>query len=381
MSHRRRRDGKTERRTLHLDEWPEADCLAWQDARRPTHRLKKGGSASHLAPVSQEDIARRYGQFLGFLRLIGRLDMNATAAAHVTPENVAAYMSDLTDRKVSSMTAWNCVYKLRRAAQLLSPKTDFNWLIEIEKDLALVAEPRSKLDRLVMAEQLVEAGLTLIEEAKTYTRTKFKRARGIRNGLMLALLALCPIRRKNFATLEIGKSFRQVEDRWWIALPGRSTKMRSPEERPVPEWLNPYIDLYLNEARPILLDPSKPPTNALWISSETRQPMTQRAVGKLITQITQETLGIPVSPHLFRTSGATTAAESFVDFPHLAVALLGQKNPRVNEEHYNRASSLNAANRYAQIVQMKLSKIILAIARNVMSAIPPLATKQRTFKN
>ena len=30
--------------------------------------------------------------------------------------------------------------------------------------------------------------------------------------------------------------------------------MRSPEERPIAEWMNPYIELYLNEARPILLE-------------------------------------------------------------------------------------------------------------------------------
>ena len=44
-----------------------------------------------------------------------------------------------------------------------------------------------------MAEQLLEAGLTLITEAKNQTEAKFARARGIRNGLMIALLALCPI--------------------------------------------------------------------------------------------------------------------------------------------------------------------------------------------
>ena len=60
--------------------------------------------------------------------------------------------------------------------------------------------PRSKLDRLVLTEQLLEAGLTLITEAKNYTKAKFVRARGIRNGLMIALLALCPIRRKAAST-------------------------------------------------------------------------------------------------------------------------------------------------------------------------------------
>lgn len=345
---------KKERRTLYVPEWPEADQLAWRDACRPTHRLKKGGSASHLAPVSQQEIAARYGQFMGFLRLTGRLNMNAAAAAQVTPANVEAYIEDLTKRKLSSVTAWNCIYKLRRAAQLLSPKADFDWLAEIEKDLALVMEPKSKLDRLVMTEQLVKAGLTLITEAKHHTRAKFVRARGIRNGLMLALLALCPIRRKNFAALEIGKTIRQIKGRWWITLPGKATKMRSPEERPVADWLTPHIELYLNEARPVLLDPSQPPTDALWISSNTRRGMTEGNLGSLVTQITRKTIGVGISPHLFRTADATTAAEAAGDMPNLASALLGHTHPQVTEENYNRASSLGAACAYAKIIERYL---------------------------
>jgi integrase len=340
-----------ERRTLYVPEWPEADQRAWEEAWRPSHRLKKGGSASHLGPVSREEIARRYGLFLGFLKRTSRLDQDAPATADVTPQNVQAYMADFAVQKISSVTAWNNIYKVRRAAQLLSPNQDFSWLAEIEKDLALMMEPKSKLDRVVFAEQLLEAGLTLIAEAKEHTRAEFVRARGIRNGLMLALLALCPCRLKNFATLEIEQTFKQVRGRWWIILPGRSTKMRSPEERPVPTWLNSYIDLYFNEARPVLLHPSKPPTNALWVSSHSRQPLKERDVGKLITQLTEETIGVAISPHLFRTADATTAADARSDMPHLASALLGHKNQQITEEHYNRASSLNAANEYASTVE------------------------------
>ena len=169
--------------------------------------------------------------------------------------------------KISSVTAWNCISKLRRAAKLLSPKTDFTWLVEIEKDLELLQEPRSKLNRFVYTEQIVKAGLTLVVEAKEFTGAAVKRARGIRNGLMLALLALNPIRRKNFAALEIGTTFKQVEGRWWICLPAKSTKSRRrPEERPVATWLNPYIELYLKEARPVLLSGAQKDTKALWIS-------------------------------------------------------------------------------------------------------------------
>ena len=127
--------------------------------------------------------------------------------------------------------------------------------------------------------------------------------------------------------------------------------MKKPEERPVAEWLNPYIDLYLNEARRVLLDGSQIETNALWISSKTRQPMTARKVGSLITQISRQTIGIGISPHLFRTADATTVAEACGDMPHLASALLGHSDPKITEEHYIRPSSLSAANEYASTLE------------------------------
>jgi hypothetical protein len=211
--------------------------------------------------VSRDDFARRYGAFLGFLQRTGRLDRDAAAAAQVIPPNVEAYIADLTAR-VRSVTVYNCINQLRRAAQLLAPPADFSWLAEIEKDLALVMEPRSKFNRLVFTGRLVEAGLTLVAEAQGLAKNDLARARGVRNGLLIALLALCPIRLKNFAALEIGQTFKEVHRRWWIALPGISTKSRRPDERPVPELLNRYIDAYLSQSRPVLLG-SRPPTNAV----------------------------------------------------------------------------------------------------------------------
>jgi hypothetical protein len=96
---------RKERRTLYVPEWPQADQRAWEEAFRPSHRLKKGGSASHLGSVSREEIARRYGLFLGFLKRTGHLDRDAPAAAHVTPPNVEAYMVDFPVQKISSVTA------------------------------------------------------------------------------------------------------------------------------------------------------------------------------------------------------------------------------------------------------------------------------------
>jgi integrase len=289
--------------------------------------------------VSRDDIGRRYGAFLGFLQRTGRLKREAAAAAQVTSSNVEAYTADLTAR-VRSVTVWNCIYKLRRAAELLAPTADFSWLAEIEKDIALMMEPRSKFDRLVFTGRLVEAGLTLAAEAQGFASSELIRARGARNGLMIALLALCPIRIKNFSALEIGHTFKEVHGSWWIALPSISTKSRRPDERRVPELLNPSIVLYLNQSRPLPIG-SKPSTNVLWISSTTGRAMTTKNLGTLVSKITLETLGVDVSPHLFRTAAASTAAAYGGNTPHLASALLNHTDPRVTEEHYNRASSMS----------------------------------------
>jgi integrase len=73
-------------------------------------------------------------------------------------------------------------------------------------------------------------------------------------------------------------------------------------------------------------------------------------MGTLISKVTRETLGVDVSPHLFRTAAASTAATFGGSTPHLASALLNHTDPRVTEEHYNRASSVRASQIYSEII-------------------------------
>ena len=197
-------------RSLAIVEWPRADRAAWEEACRPGHRFQQGGAASYLAEVSRNDIGRRYGMFLDFLERARVLDRGAPVVAHTTPENVTKYIEELQAR-VRSVTVWNCIYKLRRASELMAPLINFRWLSEIEKDIAFTMQPRSKYDRLVLSEQLLEAALTLIVEAAQSDCTPLERAKRVRNGTMIALLSLCPIRPKNFAALKIGTTVNAGE--------------------------------------------------------------------------------------------------------------------------------------------------------------------------
>ena len=278
------------------------------------------------------------------------LDVAAPAAAYVNPDRVAQFLADLKAR-VGSVTVHGSISKLRRMTQLLAPDRDLAWLVDLENDLALVMQPRSKFSRLVATSVLVEAGMTLMAEAeRAKHRSVLARARQFRDGLMVALLALCPIRLKNFSTLTLGRTFKRVNESWWILLSAADTKEGRADERQVPSSLTPWIDRYLEHYRPSL---SRAPDNcgSVWLSSNTGEPLSYTAVELIISRTTLATTGVNVSPHLFRAAAATTAAIYGNHMPHLASALLHHTDPSVTEQHYIRASSMAAAQDYATIVK------------------------------
>lgn len=335
-------------RSLRLSEWPAFDRKAWECACERGARLRRGGLASHLKAVTRDDLAKRYGLFLDFLSRTGRLDERADAGTHVTLVNVAAFIAELRAR-VSSVTLYGSVYKLRRAAEIIEPNRDLAWLREIENDLAFTMQPRSKMKRLVLAEVLVEAGLTLMAEAEADDATLLQRATKYRNGLMIALLACCPVRLKNFTKLTLGESLRQVDGSWWIVLGATETKEKRPDERRVPDFLSANIDRYRSRYRPIL-GRSDNSVAGFWLSSNDGRPLSYLGVETIIMNTTEVATGVRVSPHLFRMSAATTAATHAGTMPHLASALLDHRHSDTTRQHYNRASSLSAGKEFGDIV-------------------------------
>jgi integrase len=352
MSTRRRIEPseKTMIRSLPIESWPDADNKAWIAVCKPSQRLNRGGAGSRMKPITRDDLARRYGYFLDCMNRRGSLDPNKTAGAHVTQENVAAYLEELSAR-VGSVTVQGSIYKLRRACELIDSARDLSWLADIEKDLALTMRPRSKVDRWVLTEILVEAGLTLIAEAENSRRmSKLAQARQVRNGLMVATLAMHPIRLKNFADLEIGRNFVEIKGSWWIVLPASETKEGRPDERRIDDLLQPALDRYLKTYRPFLAGADQSIT-ALWLSSNDGALMSYAGIERVLTETTRTTVGIAVSPHLFRTAIASSAAIHGGANPHLASALLHHTDPRVTEAYYNRASSISAGDSLRSIIQ------------------------------
>ena len=133
-------------------------------------------------------------------------------------------------------------------------------------------------------------------------------------------------------------------------VPSDDTKSHRVDQRQVPEFITDVLDCYINVHRPVLCQ-GNAGQSALWISSTTGRRFTTKNLGTLISKITRETIGVDVSPHLFRTAAASTAAVYAGNIPHLASALLGHRDERVTEEHYNRSMGLSAGDEYGLITQ------------------------------
>lgn len=330
--------------SLPVARWPAADQVAWAEACRPVRRFERGGRASHLKPTSRNDLVQRYGAFLGFLDRTGRLDVGSAAAALVTPENVAAYLDELRGR-VCSVTCHGCIYKLRRMAEILNPAPDLSWLREIEAELDYLKRPAPKHHRLVMTGRLIEAGLSLFEQAEVSDAPSLTRARMARDGLMIALLAYCPIRLRAFTHLEIGQNFVKIGDDWWIILSGAETKSERPDEKPVHTSLTPYIGEYL-----ATWHLKFPMAQAhLWPSLR-RSAMSYDMIYSTIRRTTRELIGTAINPHLFRDCLVLTNAHLAADRMGLSTALLQHTDPRTTEKHYNRGRMVDAATALREIV-------------------------------
>jgi len=335
--------------SLPIGQWPAADRAAWANACRPMNRLKRGGSAAHLRVITRDDLCRRYGYFMDFIRRTEGLDPNAAVVSYVTPDRVARYEAEL-EKRVSSVTVHGSIYKLRRMAQILNPSAELGWLNDLENDLALLMRPRPKSGRVVYSHILLRAGLTLMTEAHyVMKQTPLRRARQFRNGLMVALLACHPMRLKNFAALELGRTLPKIEKNWWIVLPTAETKEKRQDERKIDPFLAPYLELYLEKYRPVLACEGRN-LKLLWASSHGRS-MTYKAIERAIKQTTLASIGVDVCPHLFRTAGASTVAVSAPEMPGLGAALLHHHDRRVTEERYNWVETVGAARSFGALIR------------------------------
>ena len=358
-----------------VERWPEPDRLAWERARQPADFLTEAGAAATWRAASVRATTGAYGRFLAFLDGHGWLDATQSPAERLTPERLGAYVEHLRAR-CASVSVASAVAHLEMLIKVLAPDADWAWLRRLQARLQRRAEPvRNKRQRVVSSRELLALGWDLMNAAEAGEGTRAEdggsgadhplthdRAVMYRDGLMIALLALCPLRRKNFMALELGRSLIPTGAGYTICFAGRETKTGQPIDHPFPNSLVPALQRYLEHYRPFLLTLSarrasvppneEPPGDRLWINRY-GQALSGGGALKPIIERTRARFGHPVTPHLFRDCAATTIAEETPARVRMSAAVLGHSDFRTTEAYYIVANTRLAGAGYHDLIQVK----------------------------
>lgn len=313
------------------------------------------GALSHLRLTSQKTLMLRYGQWLQW---ISSKDVSALALDPIeraTLERLRCWLGDLDH--LAHMTQLMNISGVLRILYVAYPEADWSSHRKLRAHLKRLAGRGTqlrKVGRVLSSAVLLEAGIHLATMEAQQVQSDLYRAIHIRDGAIVALLALLPIRRRALASLKIGESFVIDDDRITVALPSELTKSGRPWESNVPDPVKSVLALYLTASRPFLLARGSGSNNYLWVDANGNG-LSYNYIGPRIAWQTRRMTGVSVPPHFFRDAAATTLVRISAQGARLVQPVLGHSNNRTADRHYNHAKTIEAGRDYAALVS-KLKK-------------------------
>jgi integrase/recombinase XerD len=335
-----------DRKNLPFESWPALDRRAWRAARQAGDPLSDFGAAANWSEKNCRQIIKSYGRWLQHLEVAGQLARETPPAARIGEGCLLSFVALLRQDGLSSETVFSTVRNVKDALRAMAPDMDHRDLKRLVARLDRERAPRRrKFQRIVDPATLLQAGLQFIE-ARAFSCAPGHhdqlRAGWARSGLIVSLLACRPLRLANLTAIALDRHLHRRGDDWWLRFAAAETKERRSLEMPWPRVLAPVLDQYLALWRPRLL---RTQTDALWISNRGRA-MTEQAVYCQVVQVTNEMLGRPINPHLFRDCALTAAAEESPEQVALVAKMLGHRSLKTGEQHYNHARQQIAQRRY-----------------------------------
>jgi integrase/recombinase XerD len=333
------------RRSLPFDAWPEPDRTAWTEAIAEGDIFDGRGPAAHWAATTRSAVIAAYGRYLSFLAASEPSVLAEHPAKRLTEDWLTRYLSYLAET-AGTMGRHMFFAKLRDAVRVMFPGSVPLHLSRLVARLEGECRPQSKAARIVSSTRLAGLGTKLMEGA-IGAEGKITDAVAYRDGLMIGLLALRPLRLRTFSLIRVSRHLRQVGEEWRMVFEGPETKSGRPFEITVPEKLVPCLKHYLREVRPKFTGTDR--HVGVWASTKGR-PLTPNAIARVITERTRKEFGKPVSPHLFRHSATTTIAILQPGRIGVARDLLGHSSLATTNAYYNKARSIDASRLYAGVL-------------------------------
>ena len=325
------RSRMSDRRRYRLDrsEWHNYERRCWDMVILP--RLR----SAQLRESSIAGYYYTYCTWLGFLRTVNSFEQAASPLRLTERHSVKIFIEQISER-ASAATAFIEAQRLRGLLITFNETADTEILDRIIDRLRFEAKAAKRAaDPEVDAQILLTIGYDLIAAVDKMMTQMSKRQAGAitwRDGFMIALLALRPLRIHNFASLRLQYNLIISCDTAWFRFGKAAMKNGHVLEVPYPAELLPQLYRYIRHIRPVLLEDRS--SSHLWLS-RLGLPMRDAVVRRIIKDRTAEALGYPVSPHGFRHAAVTYLAKVHPESIATASDLLGHSDPKTTEAYYN----------------------------------------------
>jgi integrase/recombinase XerD len=233
---------------LPFDSWPAEDQARWQAAFKAGDRFEGSGPGSHLAESTRRNLWISYARFLSFISANRPDLLELRPEARIDRLVLAEYVTWRRRCCGDGMVAVD-LDGLRGALRLICPGADWSWLLTLAKRIKAACPRKPGTYHLVTSDQLYALGIELMDHAVAGADSAdlISKAHALeyRDGLIIALLALIPLRSRALVALRIGKQLVKTGDFWDLDIPAADTKTRRALDYQISKELCTRIDLYL----------------------------------------------------------------------------------------------------------------------------------------
>jgi hypothetical protein len=319
-----------------------------------------GGIGAHYMPGTRRQIETSTRRYARFLYDNHPDDLRFSITENLCRERIRVFVDKLTEsyKPISISIVLQGLYY---AARFIDGSKDWRWLLRAASRLQYRNIPEDRFPRLIPPRLTLDFGMRLMDEAARMPEVRDRvREMQFRDGLIITVLTLWPIRRRSLAALTIGRHLQLTATSATIFLFPEDMKSKVAESCVLHSDVVQYLHRYLREIRPRLAGDGC--DDGLWVGKGKTRRLSSDRLYAIVRKRSRDEFGKPTALHDYRRAAATYLAMDAPDKVSLIPGVLQLNDPEVGEKYYNLAKSITANRRVSAAANVRKERLRFFVA-------------------